>query len=93
MENYWLRTPKTSCQHKSNLFSPEGQRAGIKRQRQEIEEEGIETKKRGKEYLSNKAGRRTKDCLWIEKRQTHRKMVVYKGIRKSHIRMKCLALI
>ena len=37
----YLITPRPSSQHKGDLFAPEGQRAGNKRQRQEIKGEGV----------------------------------------------------
>lgn len=45
-----MRTPKTKFSAQGNLFSPEGQRAGNKRQGQGTEEEG--NREKGKEYLS-----------------------------------------
>ena len=45
-------TPRPSSQHKGDLFAPEGQRAGNKRQTQEIEDEGEGNKGEGKGYLS-----------------------------------------
>jgi hypothetical protein len=56
---------------KRNLFSPEGQRAGNKRGRWEIEDEreGEGNKGEGKECLSRVG---TKDSLWIERRKRWR---------------------
>ena len=65
MKEYQLRTPKTK--HKGDLFDTEKQRVGNKRQSQEIEHKGKGegTRERVKGYLFQ----RTKDFLWIERRQ------------------------
>jgi hypothetical protein len=47
-ELYWLRTPRPRSLHKGDLFVPEGQRAGDKRQRQEIEDKRKGPRERGK---------------------------------------------
>lgn len=58
--------PRLGSQHKY-AFTPEGQRTGNKRQRQEIRGlgEGKGNEREGR-YLFQK----TKDCLWVERRQT-----------------------
>ena len=55
--------PRPSSQLKGDVFAPERQRVGNKRQGQEIEDEG--EKGRNKGYLSQ----RTIDFLWIERRR------------------------
>lgn len=75
-------TPRSSSQHKGVLFTPEGQRAGNKKQRWEIDDKGEGGKelKRGEEriFVGGQSG--AKDCFWIERRQltAHEKMPVYK---------------
>jgi hypothetical protein len=63
--------PRPSSQHKRGLFTPDRQRTGNKRQRQETEDEGKrkgtkEREEREKGHLFQSA---TKDCFWIERRQ------------------------
>lgn len=71
--------PKTSSQHKGDLFAPERQRAGNKRQRLAIEEEGEEEGNKG-----NKVGEW--DTGLPQDREetdvTHRE-IVYKGTRRN----------
>ena len=81
-----LSRSRTSSQHKEDCFAPEGQRAGNKRQIQEMEDEG-----EGQGYLSPSG---TKECLWIERRQPRTigkwRFIKVKG--KPCVRMKCLIL-
>ena len=52
-----LDMPRPSSQHKGGLFAPEGQRAGNKRQRQEVRDEGEGDGNKGegeRYYLKNK---------------------------------------
>jgi len=63
-------TPRPSSQHKGNLFVPEGQRAGNKRQRQEIEDEGEGGRSQGRQGRNFCPGCGAKYCLWIERKQT-----------------------
>jgi hypothetical protein len=60
---------RASSQHKGDTFALEGHRAGDNRHRQEREDEGggKGTREREKGDLSQSG---TKDCLWIERRQT-----------------------
>lgn len=69
-------TSRTSSQHKEDLFVPEVQKAGNNKQRQEIENKGKEkgTRGKGERYLSW----RIRDCLRIERAQTHGHMTTYK---------------
>jgi hypothetical protein len=53
---------RPSSQHKGDLFTPEGHRAGNKRHQTG---DGEQRRREGYLFL-----RRTKDCLWIERRQT-----------------------
>lgn len=57
-DEYWLRTPTSK-----DLFAREGQRAGNKRQNQEIEDKGEGKGGRGI------CPRGTTDHLWIERKQ------------------------
>ena len=78
-ERYRLRTPppKPSSQHKGDVFAPEGQRSGNKRQRQEMEdEEGNKGKKIGERDKGLPLDREETDV-------THRKMSVYNDTRRS----------
>ena len=61
--------PRPSLQHKGDLLAPERQRAGTKRQRQEIKDkrQGEGNKGEGAKVYLSWSG--TKDCLWIESRQ------------------------
>jgi hypothetical protein len=72
--------PKTKFSAQRDLFAAEKQRAGNKRQRQEIEDEGEEGNKgrEGRDICPWGGGDAggvvgvgvgTKDCLWIERRQ------------------------
>ena len=69
-----------SFQHKGALFVLKVQRAGNKRQRQEIENEGkgegIKRNEEGKKLSLDWGGRDIKVCLWREKRQTRNNMSV-----------------
>lgn len=87
-------TPRLNSQDKVNLFAPGGQRAGEKRQRQEIEDEGDGKRNRGggKGYFPQRDKGRPLD----ERRHTdkaHRQMQFKKKKRNPHVRMKCLILI
>ena len=60
--------PRPSSQHKGDIFVPEGKQAGDKKLGQETEDkgEGERTGVRGKSIYTIE----TKDCFWIERRQT-----------------------
>jgi hypothetical protein len=65
-----ISTPNPHSQHKGDLFAPEEQREGNKRQKQEIEDVGEgERNMGGKEGILAPEGQRT-DCIWIERRHT-----------------------
>jgi hypothetical protein len=68
-EQFQLRTSQGQVlSTKDSLFAPEGQRAGNKKQRQEIEDErGGERNEGDREGVFVLELKR--DCLWIEKRQ------------------------
>lgn len=77
-------TRKPSSQHKGDLSAPGGQRAGNKRQSQEIEDE-VEKKGgmrgRGEGYLPQ----RDKGTASGQKGNRHEHTVVYKGTRGNPI--------
>ena len=54
-------SPRPRYQHEGDSFALEGQRAGNKRQRQEIEDKG---EGQGVFVLN---GKWTKDCLWMKR--------------------------
>lgn len=51
--------PRPNSQHKRDLFAPDRQRAGNKRQRKEMEEEGEIRKEQGKKGLFVPGAQRT----------------------------------
>lgn len=65
-----VRTPRSGSQHKGDLFTPEGQRTGIKRQRQKAEDKREREGDKGeeREYLSWGVDDND-NLLWRERKQ------------------------
>jgi hypothetical protein len=83
-------------QHKGDLSAPEWQRAGNKRQRLEIEDEGEGEVDKGGGGAFVPEENWTKDCLWIGSRHTRHigkwQFTIVKG-EKNQVRMMYLILI